>query len=1388
MLLYVSRFTQFRPIHVNSSLSGTHGEWTGLDDLANSDSDLELRTEDDSESEESRFDQERADEAEWLDLGEVFRDVVEFQRDVYVGVTLLDIGRRGWCAHSHMRFSRRVMSQYVLRHEILQPLADVWRGNLQRFSDEYRLRIPEDMIRYILSSVSRAARRRRWLYSLTYGGPRFCYTDGWGYRVGARDIYHRLNWDARLRSGREQFSCYVYHPHTSFFLMLTAGSHGEITQTDDLRDIDFRLIGAAQNAEVQMALEAGMDICFHDGPDTQCYHFDGTQYVESTASVFLMEVIRAVANNLSFVYLILTIHFFIEYNFNGYQSFWIIVRALCMDVQGWFQQRWWALVGPPPLPTPHFNALLRVTPRFGHRTTAIPHPYLTDFEIERELENRFGWEVRQQALWDHGLLSYNQAQYIDGYMEFDNVRGGSGRGRGHRQPGSAKRWRAVINSGKGSNSKAKVAASPPDGTNLTHNSTVGAALGDGGGNPVYVFDPDAQFFRVAADPNCQKLHSFADEPDINKEDWFEYDCLGAPFCGYVCIDIAIGTEVDHTVMRREYMRRMVTRADGTRDPLDIGTARYLSLYAAERGVNLKIWHNPRGRMQLVSMMQKSPDFKTVHLYFEQDPLDPNSGHYKLWCRRRSYLKHEEFPEMVAELGYPWWRWLVIVSLAAFQLWWLWHVDLQQGDSFVYQHLGGGQVSTSVHVVMTLSIVIVWVSRVQRAWRENKRIAPTNNDDLRAVHAKREKIESQDRGIFVDSLHEYVFLRQPFVLYTYRKTRMVSLVRFMQGYLEAQDCGIRPVDPTYASETVYSMRGVNTPAHWENVLAETKLLLTEITPFIPRMSQRLEGPFHTYNAPAHEVIVQNRELILNAQLAGTGNCVVKFRYFPHKLKYNVPVAVCPIGPVLTDRGIMGAGFIPVPDPVILLAAFAGRSMAAPPKDNQLVQEFVQFSINFLKPFIRSVELSKPRPLEETFRANMRGKRPEHEVERILEDYKKHKNGVVLKRFRRHSCFPKMENSYKAGCVKPRLIMVMSEEMMVECTQALDLIHAWNQGEFSRFQVKDLTPSEMIAKIVEASDKKHSVTDYSSFEASVDWMVRKIECYVLTQLGRRGGYYDFCRQFRRFAYGGRVLEAEDCKFKIYSRCSGDYWTSFGNGVVNVCLMAFCAKMGGHDLSKFRMLAEGDDGLAPAEYPNVELLTRLGFKFSTSVSGGNPGDCDFLRSRWIGNKRYLSVGRCMSSVWVKRASGLRRTKQLYLLRCIGNSLYHLSPGHPVITAIVNRIMKDTASMQKFKGYRRYLDTWKSLELYDRPAPKHIIVDETMRGPIAAGAIGFPPIPISAQLELERRIESDPVIYVGCLLNGYDDFISYTESRKYTESRCPQANDDFLWLVNVIGTAWRE
>lgn len=660
----------------------------------------------------------------------------------------------------------------------------------------------------------------------------------------------------------------------------------------------------------------------------------------------------------------------------------------------------------------------------------------------------------------------------------------------------------------------------------------------------------------------------------------------------------------------------------------------------------------------------------------------------------------------------------------------------------------------------------------------------SNEDVRCLTARRDAVEYQDRFtdcVVMSSYHFDYGLGTIKLFDCPTKEHVVSDTLYKNGLHAVEMAASVGTDPSKGIVEIGRQRTVNYPAG-ENVLSGTSEVLmiasAKVSKGLP-VGPRLRGmvpvaaPPAAANIPNVDVAIENQQVANLLKVVGAGmapdcpNYVNKFRVEADPDKQKVPVGVYPIGTLYSDEPV-GPGFYAVTDSMSTLTAFVGRGMTKSMReDNTVVIDFIKQSKEFLNYYIDSVDVNSisRKTAVQQFAEHYRGKRSAAWIDNKIAEYHRYCSGIMTRKERRkydrHGFFVKFERNEKGGLPRPRGIMTMSGRMLIECCPILSVIEAWNHSEFSRFQVKGMTPEEQFKRIMEHTNEAFSVSDYSSYESSIDEMIREIEEYVIKCLLVKVGMTHVWECYLEHAGGKRILHTRWGEFVIGTRCSGDFWTSFGNGIINVCAMRYCALKKG--LPFYKMLAEGDDGLLPTKIPDEAILASLGFKFSSEQRGTQDGDCDFLRKRVVDGKYYLPIGKVLTSIlFVKKGHILKKSKQMNILRCMAHSVYHQSPGHPVLTAMVNRIWEETrAYVSPVRGewLKSHFNEYVDVDISD-PGLKRVEVDESMRSVVAEGGHGFPPMPVAIQIELERRFEKDETFFVGHLLDDDDDFASCVTS----------------------------
>lgn len=817
---------------------------------------------------------------------------------------------------------------------------------------------------------------------------------------------------------------------------------------------------------------------------------------------------------------------------------------------------------------------------------------------------------------------------------------------------------------------------------------------------------------------------------------FLYDCQGAPYCGPVAVCVALGIDP-----KLEEMKEWNCDVEN-------GTIGWLANYCLTRGVNLHVKVVASFELGIVGgeyTFPHAPSFKWVRLVL-------NKGHY----------------------------YLVTSSVAS-------EAPLPKGLLYIQSLLSG---------TVTLRAFLTGNFRGFLSNYSIRSVSTSSDEDQRQLSERR------DSSVFADELavvteetydptglavitaisvlcslvswyvltgvliYCIVFIGSAVagsIIYIREEREyLISVMRLHECVTSMINIAAVGGDTKLAISRLFSNYRINTPLidRERNVLADTQTVAMMISSQI-ECGVYARNPITVMNRPNDQIFADKLKIIEKNQLCGVkgkgNNHFARLPKVKHvDVKRDIPVAVAPVGGLLSEDGMSGPGFISVTDDAGVIASFAVRGMTKEKNDDTdgPKWDMIFKSTEYMRPHINSTPNPGPEPtVQEAYRSNNIGKKSTAQIDRDLRDYEEYKSGICSAQTRskvtKNGCFNKFESNVKMDhgepAMKARMIMVMSLVRAVELSPLLYLIHAFNKSSFSKHQVKNLTPEEMSERVESVSNKAHTVTDYSSYESSIDEDYRMIENHTLKLLCSKFGYVNTVRAIEEHCVKGRFLYRGGIKIWLETRCSGDYYTSFGNGILSYCIMRYCAEINGLDPAKFDGIFEGDDGLVGSDVPNLDVIAKLGFKFSIAIQGVKPGDCDFLSSRFMNGKRFLNTPKYLSGfMWVKTGGKkLKRSKILYIWRCMGASLYYLSPGHPVLTALVNYIGKVTAGVNAFKGADKFIDPYK-FKGYKSSYPRDVVVDETMRDIVAQGSQDFTPISIPDQLLIEKSI-SNGVFHVG-------------------------------------------
>lgn len=628
-----------------------------------------------------------------------------------------------------------------------------------------------------------------------------------------------------------------------------------------------------------------------------------------------------------------------------------------------------------------------------------------------------------------------------------------------------------------------------------------------------------------------------------------------------------------------------------------------------------------------------------------------------------------------------------------------------------------------------------------------------------------------------------FNRQVFKDYFPINRGVISVQKFKKCLIEYQNV-LRPDMINTCVSLISQSRYISTNVQITNIIYFTTIFTKNYLLTLNGNAESWEPNRIAVNARGStsvianlEIIKTNRDRVLEAIGLGEmpkDNAIIKT---VNKIeKINHPIGFAP-KIIFKDSNLqLGPGKYPLTDTPSLLAAAAGRSCN---KDRMKVDceeliKFKEFALSQADYFLKScnletIEEEDPR---EAIKRLYKGKKTQKFINGLVDSYTDYLNGKSNKKFKKCSSFVKFENSSKIVGkevrVKPRMIMMMSDLMLVEYSQILDVIKAWNDSSFNKFQIKHMSPEKMIQKVASITDKEHLATDYSSFECSIIGVMREIEDYVIMKSLKLSGLNIARKRYRKDFIKARKLHSLDNIIILNSRNSGDFHTSWMNGFINYLVSAYSyLKSNPHDenLTNFQLVAEGDDGLRKPTNKDEEVAKKLGFSFSASVSGTHNGDVDFLKMRWINDFKLLNIPKYFKLAWVMPGKYLNKSKCLQILRCSALSLHYMSPGHPVLWALVKRIDLETRGIRVGKKMIKYITSYKDTyhfdedfdiieEINNKPFPE-VKVNEDARKYVALGALEFKPISIACQLTLEEQfLNRDVSVFeLFDLFNGYDE-----------------------------------
>jgi len=353
----------------------------------------------------------------------------------------------------------------------------------------------------------------------------------------------------------------------------------------------------------------------------------------------------------------------------------------------------------------------------------------------------------------------------------------------------------------------------------------------------------------------------------------------------------------------------------------------------------------------------------------------------------------------------------------------------------------------------------------------------------------------------------------------------------------------------------------------------------------------------------------------------------------------------------------------------------------------------------------------------------------------------------------------------------MIATMSEAQFWDLFPVLLIIERWNHGYFQNFQIKDMTPSDALKQVEKVLGHPLGIqgTDYSKFEASICHALRKSgEDRFMRTLLRMAGMDHTEQAYKKHMKRERKLYHKCFTFSNAGRCSGDFTTSWGNGLTNFLILTTINVLRGMPLGEVSLFVqqrcnavlEGDDGIFGPIIDDISVYAGLlGLEMSAEESGYEPSEVSFLRNMWTPEGRVPDVARILSKMfWVKNGARLKRSKQLAVLRQMAMCIRAMYPNCPVLDAATWYVGLKTAGFTTF-DCRQYVNTWKEEHLA-RANLKTKQVNEKLRTYVADPAPSFCPIPVDVQRHWENEFYSGRMPHLGMVLNGHDDVSSGVHS----------------------------
>lgn len=500
----------------------------------------------------------------------------------------------------------------------------------------------------------------------------------------------------------------------------------------------------------------------------------------------------------------------------------------------------------------------------------------------------------------------------------------------------------------------------------------------------------------------------------------------------------------------------------------------------------------------------------------------------------------------------------------------------------------------------------------------------------------------------------------------------------------------------------------------------------------------------------------------------------------------------------DLGLpVGVGAFPSKDPFTAAVAAVGRQCFGKTGNRKYVHDFRTISRFYARKIMTELngKINSFGPADRLTRIEfdlLLKSIPPAKRQAVWEAMEGQLHGLPRSVWQKAGAFNKLECCLKsmAPTVKPRSIVSMPLRMYIEsihCLTAQELIYSCPCVE--RWMIKHCDAAAVFNKVREIYDAVHVSQDISGFENALLPEMRLVEQIVLPGVLQMMGFAGEARTVRSFMGRTREIKTPYMRYDVNVRCSGDFWTSLGNGLINICLIltgdyvakgrpALCAWWGKARNLKF--ITEGDDAILPAALQNREVTRGLRMEFSLFSLADQPGGADFLKVTYhpIFDEKGVYQGRLGNTLrWARGLTfvfgeNLKMSKRLSLLRAKAWSVHHLQPGHPMTAALVYLIGKMTSGHTGFSGWEKHLSKWNfdfSKIDISKPIP-YIEPSSGLRTALATSRCpDLPRITVDDQLEFERQClewKGGKILFPECW-KRYPEWPSMCAGRVYLEQR---------------------